>query len=151
MNEIEGRWLRVKRYDVHDLEGLHAAEREADMKWNERDKSREERGEGWEVAGIRYMGSLDRRLGPYWTDGKEEAERAREIAAFQACPVVRRLFAKMADTELSAQAYMAQADFEIHSKAYTPNFGKGSGENKARLAALYGKAAKPLPYGAHED
>jgi len=140
VNSIEGRWLRIKRFDTHDLDGLHAAERNADLKWNENRNDPAKRGDGWEINGIRYMDSLDRRLGPYFDSGKEESEKAREIAMFQACPVVRRCFAKMDQTELSDQAYIAQADFEIHGKAYTPNFGRGSSDNKARLAALYAKA-----------
>lgn len=148
MNSIESRWLRIKRYDAHDLDALHAVERNADLKWNEnREIGGSARGDGWDCEGIRYMNALDKRLGPYWDSGKEDSEKAREVALFQACPVVRRLFAKMDTTELSEQAYLAQADFEIHAKAYTPNFGKGSGANRDKLKALYERAEPArIPY-----
>lgn len=149
MNNIEARWLRIKRYDGHDLEALHSAERNADLAWREHYSNGRYKaaGEGWEVAGIRYMDSLDKRLGPYWDSGKLSDETSREIALFQACPVVRRLFAKHASTELTEQAFFAQADFEIHSKAYMPNLSKGTGDNKRALAALYAKSEpSKLPY-----
>lgn len=148
MNSIEARWLRVKRYDSHDLDGLHAAERNADLVWRQHYSNGryKEAGEGWEVAGNRFMTALDKRLGPYFDPGKLSDETSREIALFQACPVVRRLFAKHASTELNEQAFFAQADFEIHAKAYMPNLSKGSSDNKSRLAALYAKAEKPSSY-----
>ena len=148
MNSLESRWLRIKRFDQHDLDAMHSVERDADLKWREHYPNGRyaDAGDGWEVAGVRYMDKLDRRLGPYFDSGKLETEKAMEILNFQNCPVVRRMFAKMEATELADQAYLAQADFEIHSKAYTPNYGKGSSANRDKLAALYQKADKPIPY-----
>jgi hypothetical protein len=141
VNSTESRWMRILRYDTHDLDGLHAAERNADLQWrgNYADGRHKEAGDGWEVAGIRYMDKIDSRLGSYWESGKLEEEKAREISSFQDCPVVRKMFAKMEETELTDQAFMAQADFEIHSKAYRVNFGKGSSSGREKLKELYKK------------
>lgn len=130
MNERESRFLRIKRYSDDDIEQLHHKERNA--------------GKDWLIAGVQAMNLLDARLGSYYEAGKPEEEKAREIAAFQACPVVRREFAKLDATELDELPALHLADWVIYKHGYTPNFGKGSGFNRDKLAALY--APKSLPY-----
>jgi hypothetical protein len=153
MNDTEARWLRIKRYDDHDLDALHAKERDADLQHKENYSygRYQEAGDGWLTAGVRFMDDLDRRLGAYWDKEKPLDERNLEIDRFKACPVVRKWFAKMDSTELSEQAFLAQADWEIKSKAYMPNTGKGSTETKSKLAKLgYVKTIR-TPYDGSED
>ncbi len=146
MNSVEQRWLRIKRWDEHDLGGLHEAERNADLQWLEhyRQGRYAQAGEGWYIAGARYMAKIDSRLPPYWDSGKTAEEAAREIVLFLDCPVVRRQFAKLRESPKNEREFLATADFEILKSAYTPNFSKASGDNKRKLAAIY--AAPGTPY-----
>lgn len=140
MNEKESRFLRLKRYSEDDIENLHNRERNAEARWAEFREDRQKRGDGWFCEGIRFMTLLDIRLGSYWDQGKMDEEKAREIATFQACPVVRREFAKLDATDLDELPALHLADWAIFKGGYTPNFGKGSGENQKKLKVLYERA-----------
>lgn len=140
INERESRFMRIKRYSEDDIEQLHHREREA--------------GKNWLEKGIQFMGQLDSRLGSYWEGGKAPEEIQREVFQFQACPVVRREFAKLDATDLDEVPAVHLADWAVFRGGYTPNFGKGSGANRAKLSeipGMYKPQGKPLPYGAHED
>ncbi len=132
MNERESRFMRLKRYAEDDIEALHHKEREA--------------GKNWLEVGVRYMDQLDSRLGPYFDSGKLHDEQAREVAAFQSCPVVRRVFAQLDATDLDEIPAVHQADWKVWKQGYMPHLGKGNGDSQRQLAAIYTKAKTPLPY-----
>lgn len=134
LNERESRFMRIKRYSEDDIAQLHHREITA--------------GKNWLAVGVQFMGQLDSRLGSYWESGKAPEEIQREVSSFQSCPIVRREFAKLDATDLDEVPAVHLADWAIFRSAYTPNFGKGSGENKRKLEALYAKAEprKTMPY-----
>ena len=146
-NEVEGRFMRIKRFSIEQVESLHNVEREADLLWTEKYRdSPSEAGEGWLVEGNRFMDKIDRGLGAFWDANKLEADRAREIELFQADKIVRRAFAKLDAAERYLPELHVQ-DFEVLRKSYCPNLSKGSSANRDKVNEIYSRAAKPaVPY-----
>lgn len=155
MNAEEARLLRIKRYSSEQVAELHEVERLADIKWRESaDKAWGERGDGFTMAGLRFMARLDNLLGPYWIDGKESGDQAREIANFLEHPAVRRALAKYRaspedEPELTAVHLL---DWSAWKDGPQIHHGKGDGGNQRKLAEIY-KRAEPrsVPYDASQD
>lgn len=139
MNERESRFLRIKRYPLDQLSALHAAESAA--------------GRDWYFVGIRFMDSLDAKMGPYFDEKKPETEKSREIERFVTDPELKRAFARLNASQLDEMEAVHEADLYVHKYAYTPHLGKGKSDNLDKLAVLGYSKEEPrrIPYDASED
>lgn len=134
MNSIENRLMRIKRFSQEQIGKLHDTERES--------------GKDWLIAGTRFICHEDKMMGLYWESGKDFAEQAREVDLFINCHAVKKAFAKMLSSpDTTEMEDIHSADWSVWKEAPMPNTGKGSSDNKSRLAALYSKAEpRKTPY-----